>query len=53
VKKGSFGTPNKLKVQLVARGDGQIEGIETFALVMRWSTIKLILALAAYKGWDI
>ena len=51
-KPGPSGTIDKLKARLVARGFEQTKGIdffETFALVVRWSTIRSIVALAAQK----
>ena len=50
LKKTAEGVVNKLKAQIVARGFQQKEGVdynEIFAPVVKWSTILLILALAA------
>lgn len=46
----------KLKARVVARGFEQVPGVDfydTFAPVVRWSTIRTILALAASKKWDV
>ena len=43
----------KYKARFVARGFSQKEGIdyeETFALVARYSSIRVVLAIAASKG---
>jgi hypothetical protein len=55
-KPGPSGTIDKLKARLVARGFEQTEGIdffETFAHVVRWSTVRSIVTLAAQKNWKI
>lgn len=42
----------KLKARIVARGDKQVAGIDysaTFTPVVRWSAIRIILALAANR----
>lgn len=47
---------NKHKVRLVVKGYSQIFGVDysdTFAPVARLDTIKLILAVAAQKGWKV
>ncbi|CAM6115753.1 unnamed protein product [Calypogeia fissa] len=46
----------KHKARIVARGNDQIEGVdydETFAPVIKWSTVRLVIALAAAYGWPI
>ena len=46
----------KYKARFVAWGYSQVEGIEykeTFALVMRYSSIRSILALSTRMGWKI
>ena len=46
----------KHKVQLVVKGYSQIKGIdyeEVFAPVVRFETIRILIALAALKGWKI
>lgn len=45
-----------LKAQLIAKGYEQREGIdfhETFTPVVKWSTIRVIIALATALGWPI
>lgn len=49
-------TLTRLKARLVAKGYEQREGIdyhETFAPVVKWSTIRAIIALAASLNWTI
>lgn len=56
VKLNSDGTINKHKARLVAKGYSQLAGVdfnETFAPVARLETIRLLLALAAHKGWVV
>ena len=48
------GEVDKLKARLVAKGYVQQQGIdykEVFALVARMDTVRMIVALAAQKGW--
>ncbi|KAA3481507.1 pleiotropic drug resistance protein 3-like [Gossypium australe] len=55
-KLNADGSLNKLKARLVVKGFSQQYGIdywETFTLVVRLDTIKLLLALAAQMGWKI
>lgn len=50
------GEVDKFKARLVAKGYSQKQGIdysEVFAPVARWDTIRVILALAAQKGWCV
>jgi hypothetical protein len=50
------GEVDKCKARLVVKGYAQRHGIdysEVFAPVARWDTIRLILALAAQKGWTV
>ena len=54
IKKDAQRKINKLKARLVARGFQQQEGIDyndIFALVVKWSTILTVFALAAKYGW--
>jgi hypothetical protein len=49
-------TINKHKARLVVKGYAQIFGVdfsETFAPVARLDTIRMLLAVAAQKGWKI
>lgn len=46
----------KHKARLVSKGSVQKHGIyfeEVFAPVARLDTIRLLLALAAYRGWQV
>ena len=52
----SYGTLDRLKAQLVAKGYHQIDGIDyidTFFPVIKPSTIRLVLSLALVHHWDI
>ena len=56
IKKRSDGTIERYKARLVANGFHQQEGIdytETFSLVVKHSTIRIILALAVNHKWPI
>jgi hypothetical protein len=56
IKKNQNGDINKLKARVVARGFQQREGIDyhdILAPVVRWSTIRTILALAAKYQWPL
>ena len=47
---------DKYKARLVVKGYAQEYGVgytEVFALVARMETIRLVVALAAQKGWAI
>lgn len=55
-KMDSSGRVTKLKARLVAKGYEQIPGedfYETFAPVVRWSTIRTIFAVSARKRWKL
>ena len=56
VKQAADGSVEKHKARFVAHGFSQVEGIgydETFAHVVRYSSIRSILALSAPMGWKI
>jgi histone deacetylase 1/2 len=48
------GTPLKYKARYCCRGDMQTEGVDyfdTYAPVVQWSTVRLVLTLALKHGW--
>jgi hypothetical protein len=50
------GKVDKYKARLVAKGYTQTEGVdynEVYAPVARWDTIRILLAVAAQKGWNV
>ena len=56
VKRNQDGTINKFKVRLVILGNMQVEGTdysETFAPVMKYQSLRTILALACEEGMHI
>ena len=56
VKRNTYGSINKFKSRLVAKGYVQEHGIdfdEVFAPVARIETIRLLLGLAAASRWEI
>jgi hypothetical protein len=56
VKKDPEGNVVKHKARLVAKGYAQREGVdfdEVFAPVARIETVRLLIALAAQKGWQV
>ena len=49
------GTPLKYKARYCVRGDLQVEGVdffETYAPVVQWSTVRLLLTLILTNGWQ-
>lgn len=55
IKRNADGSISKYKARLVAKGYVQrheIDYDEVFALVARIETIRLVIALAASKGWE-
>jgi hypothetical protein len=49
------GTPLKFKARYCVRGDLQTEGVDyfdTYAPVVQWSTIRMILSLTLSHGWS-
>ena len=46
----------KYKAILVVKGYSQVHGVdytETFALIAKMDSIRLVLAIAASKGWQV
>jgi len=49
-------TRPKFKAQLVAKGDQQHMGFnfqETFLPMVKWTTMKIVIYMAAMKGWQL
>ena len=56
IKRDKDGNISKFKARLVAKGFTQVHGVdytETYAPVARYSSIRLIIALAAHYGWEL
>jgi hypothetical protein len=54
IKRTPFGEIKKFKARFCVRGDKQIEGVdyfESYAPVVAWSTVRMILCLAIQQGW--
>lgn len=56
IKPSINGNPARYKARLVARGFEQQDGIDfidTFAPVVRWETIRILVAIAIHLNWPI
>ncbi|CAL8080031.1 unnamed protein product [Prunus armeniaca] len=56
IKRNSYGTISRYKARLVAQGFSQEHSLdydETFSLVVRHTTVRLVLSLAAMFKWDL
>ncbi|NBU34777.1 hypothetical protein EBS40_09225, partial [bacterium] len=55
IKRGQDGQITRYKSRYVCRGFTQEKGTdytETFSSVVKWPTIRLVMAMAATKGWE-
>ena len=56
IKHETYGSVEKFKTRFVSRGFTQKEGIdyeETFSPVARYTSIRVIIALASVLGWKL
>ncbi|CAL1401437.1 unnamed protein product [Linum trigynum] len=52
----SDGSLDRLRARLVAKGNSQQEGVDfqdTFALVIKMTTVRTFLAIASMRNWHI
>lgn len=55
-RRNELGEVEKHKAQLVAKGHAQeyeVDYTEVYALVARMYTVRMILAMAAQRGWSV
>ena len=56
IKHNADGSVNRYKACLVAKGYAQTYGIdfeETFSPVAKMATVRVVIAMAASKGWEL
>ncbi len=56
VKHNAYGSVNRYKVRLVAKGYAQTYGIdykEIYSPVAKMTTVRAIIAMAIIKGWSL
>ena len=53
LKHAADGNIEKYKARFVARGFSQVDYDETFELVARYTSIRVVISIAAEMGWKI
>ena len=56
IKVDANNKPQKFKARLVAGGNRQVEGLdygETYAPVSTYATMRILMLLAAHRGWEV